>query len=83
MNYDQQIFKRKSFHFFNFLDKKALTSSDLNGLETFIKSVKPLYPEIKTEIQIVPESETTCKRGGEYCILFYSEIKDEYLRNIG
>jgi hypothetical protein len=83
MDYYQQIFKRKSFHIFNFLDKKALTSSDLNGLETFIKSVTPLYPEIKTEIQIVPESETTCKRGGEYCILFYSETKDEYLRNIG
>ena len=27
--------------------------------------------------------ETTCKRGGQYCILFYSEVKDEYLRNIG
>ena len=31
----------------------------------------------------MPEKETTCKRGGEFCILFYSETKDEYLRNIG
>ena len=31
----------------------------------------------------MPERETTCKRGGQYCILFYSELKDEYLRNIG
>lgn len=76
-----QIFKRKSFHIFK--DTGTLTTDDLDKLETFIRSVKPLNPDIKTEIHIVPESETTCKRGGEYCILFYSETKDEYLRNIG
>ena len=79
-NYSQ-IFKRKSFHIFK--DTGALTTDDLEKLEAFIRSVKPLNPDIKTEIHIVPESETTCKRGGEYCILFYSETKDEYLRNIG
>jgi len=49
----------------------------------FINSVTPLDLSIRTEIRIVPEYETTCKRGSEYCILFYSEKKGEYLRNIG
>ena len=43
----------------------------------------PLYSDIKTSVKIVPECETTCKRGAQYCILFYSEKKGEYLRNIG
>lgn len=81
MNNYQQIFKRKSFHIFK--DTGKLTDEDMQKLEAFIKTVKPLLPEIKTEICIVPEKETTCKRGGEYCILFYSEAKGEYLRNIG
>ena len=32
---------------------------------------------------VVKENETTCHRGADYCILFYSEPKGEYLRNIG
>lgn len=81
MDYYKQIFKRKSFHIFKNTD--TLTDSEIQGLKDFIKTVKPLNPEIKTEICIMPESETTCKRGGQYCILFYSETKGEYLRNIG
>lgn len=81
MDYYKQIFKRKSFHIFKYTE--ALTDCELDAVKDFIKTVKPLYSDIKTEIQIVPESETTCKRGGEYCILFYSEAKGEYLRNIG
>lgn len=81
MDYYKQIFKRKSFHLFK--ETEQMTNDDVNKLNTFIGSVKSLNPQIKIEIRIVPESETTCKRGGEYCILFYSEQKDEYLRNIG
>ena len=81
MDYYKQIFKRKSFHIFK--DTDTLTGDEIQELKDFIKTVKPLNAEIKTEIYIVPESETTCKRGGQYCILFYSETKDEYLRNIG
>ena len=81
MDYYKQIFKRKSFHIFK--DTDTLTGDEIQELKDFIKTVKPLNAEIKTEICIVPESETTCKRGGQYCILFYSETKDEYLRNIG
>ena len=81
LDYYKLIFKRKSFHIFK--DTETLANDEIQGIEEFIKTVKPLNPEIKTEIYIVPESETTCKRGGQYCILFYSEVKDEYLRNIG
>ena len=81
MDYYKQIFKRKSFHFFKDID--VLTETDIKELKNFIETLKPLYNDIKFEISIVPEFETTCKRGGQYCILFYSETHGEYLRNIG
>ena len=81
MNYYETLFKRKSFHFF--ISGTSLTQDELNNINTFIKEVKPLYDDIKTEIVVVPEKETTCRRGADYCILFYSEPKGEYLRNIG
>ena len=81
MDYYKQIFKRKSFHIFK--DTASITDDEVEEIKDFIRTVKPLNAEIKTEIHIVPEAETTCKRGGQYCILFYSEPKDEYLRNIG
>ena len=81
MDYYTQIFKRKSFHLFKEPDR--LGDDEIQALKDFIKTVKPLNPDIRTEIDIVPENETSCKRGGEFCILFYSETKNEYLRNIG
>ena len=76
------IFKRKSFHLFGNV-KEKISKDELTKIEDFIKQVKPLIEDIKTKIEIVPASETTCKRGEEYCILFYSEKKDNYLQNIG
>ena len=76
-----EIFKRRSFHLFRGTEK--FTSGDLEKTERIIREVTPLYPEIKTEIVLVPESETTCRRGAEYCVLFYSEKRGDYLRNIG
>ena len=81
MDYYKQIFNRKSFHIFKNIG--TITEDDLIKLKSFCDAVEPLYENIKTKICIVPEKETTCKRGGEYCILFYSETKEEYLRNIG
>lgn len=81
MDFYSQIFKRKSFHIFRNIGK--LSEDDISKLNVFVNSVTPLDSSIRTEIRIVPESETTCKRGAEYCILFYSEKKGEYLRNIG
>ena len=80
-NYYKEIFKRKSFHLF--VGGEKTTEEDVAVINDFIKTVTPLYPEIKTEIVVVKENETTCHRGADYCILFYSEHKGDYLRNIG
>lgn len=76
------IFKRKSFHLFRGR-KDNITEQELKDINNFIESVVPLIPDIKTAAYIVPESETTCRRGAEYCILLYSEHKENYLQNIG
>lgn len=75
------IFKRKSFHLFK--DTQNISSSELQDIENAYKTFKPLIGDIKTDIEIVPAAKTTCKRGEEYCILLYSEKKDNYLQNIG
>ena len=50
MDYYRQIFKRKSFHIFK--DTWKLTADEIQALKDFIKTVKPLNAEIKTEIFI-------------------------------
>ena len=51
-------------------------------LEEYFTNLKPLVDDIKVKIKIVKEG-ATCRRGQEYCILFYSEKKENYLQNIG
>ena len=75
------IFKRKSFHIFR--DIGSIDSHELQSIEEVYKTFTPLVSDIKTAIKIVPAEETTCKRGQEYCILLYSEKKENYLQNIG
>ena len=75
------IFKRKSFHIFR--DIGSIDSHELQSIEEAYKTFTPLVSDIKTAIKIVPAEETTCKRGQEYCILLYSEKKENYLQNIG
>ena len=78
VDYYKEIFKRKSFHFFNGGEKT--TEEDIAIISDYIKTIVPLYPDIKAEIVIVKENETTCHRGADYCILFYSEPKGDYLK---
>ena len=75
------IFKRKSFHIFR--DIGIINATELRNIEEAYKTFTPLVSEIKTAINLVPAEETTCKRGQEYCILLYSEKKENYLQNIG
>ena len=77
------IFKRKSFHLFRNVGEEKIDENQLLNIQKAYESFTPLYPEIKTTIQIVEASKTTCKRGEEYCVLFYSEKKEGYLQNIG
>lgn len=82
-NLYDMFFKRKSFHLFRNIGAERLSDDDISGIQEAWKSLVPLYPDIRTAIRIVPRGETTCKQGGEYCVLFYSEKKDNYLQNIG
>ncbi len=77
------IFKRKSFHIFRQWGDERISQSELDELTNAFASLSPLDGTIRTEIRIVPAQQTSCRRGQEYCILFYSEHKDNYLLNIG
>ena len=77
----QMVFKRKSFHIFK--NTLIISEEELAQIETAFLECKPLIPEIKVGMKIVPAAATTCKRGQEYCILLFSEKKEGYLPNIG
>lgn len=79
----EMIFKRKSFHIFRNVGNESISDDERSDIQKAYSEFAPLNSEIKTAIRIVPEKETNCKRGGEYCILLYSEKKDGYLQNIG
>lgn len=79
----KNIFKRKSFHLFRNRNEETISKDDIKEIVDTYNSFTPLVENIKTEIKIVKGEETSCKRGEEYCILFFSEKKDHYLQNIG
>lgn len=76
------IFKRKSFHLFRNIGNEHISDEEIKDIENEFKKFTPLVDDIKVKIEIVKEG-ATCKRGQEYCVLFYSEKKDNYLQNIG
>lgn len=82
-NLYEMIFKRKSFHLFTGTGEEKISLEELNKIKEKFKELKPLMENIKIDFKIVPGEETNCKRGEEYCILLYSEKKDNYLQNIG
>lgn len=77
----EMIFKRKSFHLFRNIGNKKISEEELKDIEDTFLTFKPLVEDIKVKINIVKD--TTCHRGQEYCVLFYSETKENYLQNIG
>jgi hypothetical protein len=76
------IFKRRSFHFFRNIGSEKISETELKDIRDYFYGLKPLTEGVRYEIKIVKDS-TTCRVGQEYCILFYSEQKDNYLQNIG
>lgn len=76
------IFKRKSFHLFRNYGDTRITPEELADLDSSFCAFVPLVPDIRVKMKIVKDS-VSCKRGQEYCILLYSEKKDNYLQNIG
>lgn len=81
-NLYDMIFKRKSFHLFRNIGDEKISEEELKDIENYFNTIKPLDKNIKTKMRIVKEG-ASCHRGQEYCILFYSEKKDNYLQNIG
>lgn len=81
-NLYDMIYKRKSFHLFRDIGDEHITPKELEDIENYFYSLKPLVEDINVKIKIVKD-DTICKRGEEYSILFYSEKKDLYLQNIG
>ncbi len=79
----QMIFQRKSFHLFRGIGDETLTAAELEDIQAFWKSLTPLCPDIKIAMRILPEAEVTNRHGQEYCLVFYSEKKGNYLQNIG
>lgn len=79
----QMIFKRKSFHLFRSLGDDRISAGELEEIKAFYEALTPLCPEIRTAMQIVPAEAVTNQRGQEYCLVFYSEKKENYLQNIG
>lgn len=77
------IFKRKSFHLFRNVGSDRISADELSGIEKAYADFEALYPDIKTAIRIVPATKVNFKRDAEYCILMYSEKKDNYLLNAG
>ena len=75
------IFKRKSFHLFRNIGKEKISEKELKDMEKEFSKLVPLIEDIKVKIKIVKKESII--RGQEYCILFYSEKKDNYLQNIG
>lgn len=76
----EMIFKRKSFRRFN--DTLKLSNEELCDINGKIKRLIPLIDTIDVKYRIVRREETTCKRG-EYCLLIFSEEKENYLLNVG
>lgn len=81
--YYETIFKRKSFHLFADVGSEKITAEELENIEKAYADFERLCPDIKTKIRILPADKINFKRDAEYCILLYSEKKDNYLLNAG
>lgn len=81
--YYSMIEKRKSFHLFGNVGDEKISQQELHEIEETYRNLIPLDPDIRTKISIVPAKASSCKRGQEYCIMFYSEKKNNYRQNIG
>ena len=77
------IYKRKSFHLFRNTGRETIPAAELQEIESAWATFDALDPDIRTAIRIVPAQKVNFKRDAEYCVMLYSEKKDNYLMNIG
>lgn len=83
VEYYDTIFKRKSFHLFRNVGNDKISKDELCEIEKAYAGFSSLYPDIRNAIKIVPANKVNFKRDAEYCILIYSEKKENYLMNAG
>lgn len=74
------LFKRKSVREFH--EDIRMTQAEIDLIQKRISELEPLVEGIRINTKIVPASSTTC-RIGEYCILIFSEQKENWLQNVG
>ena len=80
-DYYDVIFKRRSVKKY---DKTPLDEKTLEEISNQIKSLKPMYDNIKTEVKIIPlEQVETKKKQAPHYIVIFSEPKGDYLVNAG
>lgn len=78
-NLYDMIFKRKSVRMYD--NDLHISNEELDNINKYLSNLICLF-DIKTSYKIVKKEETNCNRG-EYCLLIYSEQKENYLLNIG
>ncbi len=76
------IFKRKSIRKF---DLTPLDDDTLNEIQTHLKSLIPLYEDIKVELKILPPDmvKRRMMREAPHYLTAFSEVKEGYLSNVG
>ena len=77
------IFKRKSFHTYMNTGDAKLSRQELDDISAAFEKLTPLMPDIRMKMTVRKEADSTCHRGNEYALYFYSEPKDGYLLNAG
>lgn len=77
------IFKRKSFHLFRNTGSGKIGQEELEGIRAAWEGFDRLYPDIRTAVRIVPAAKVNLKRDAEYCVMIYSEKKENCLMNAG
>lgn len=81
--YYETIFKRKSFHLFVGVGNEHVSAEELEEIRAAFEGFERLYPDMKTALRIVPADKVNLRRDAEYCLLIYSEKKENYLMNAG
>jgi nitroreductase len=74
------IFKRRSIRNYNI---KPLQEDLLNKIKTRISEIKPLYADIRVNVEIVNSVKGPLKASAPHYLLFSSEEKDGAYENIG
>ncbi|GAB4310613.1 MAG: nitroreductase family protein [Methanobacteriaceae archaeon] len=80
--YYKTIFKRKSIRKY---DPKPLDEEKIDEIKSFTRSLKPLYPDIKTELKIISgeDVKSLIQKKAPHYIAVFSENQEGYLTNIG